>query len=533
MRAALALAMNMNDIVHSLRHKPDEALFWLLWAIHLIPVWLFTPFPTVDGPAHLYNSRILLELWRDNAFVAEFYRLNPLLQPNVLAHYLLAGLMLAGIPALLAEKILLTLIVALFPLTFRRLLKASTGQPDEVALLVFPFVYGFLFFMGFYNFLLGMLLGLFGLSLWVSFPDQSRKGWVSALLVATGLLILFAHLYAFAWYALFSGLVVLWQFRRFVSSSAVAYPFWKPALIWLLPLLPAIYFVAAGQFSDGESHRLSLSSLWRIIYEVQPAKGLDYGKANIYTQWLFWLLAIRFLFVLHSIIKSQLSLMAIGAIASLVLLSLALVVLPDGNALSGVMCQRTGLMWFLALLVLLASVAVPRWMKWLSRGVALMTSVALLVLYMQTLRHDQPVAHAVAMAARQLSAGAVVYVENASGQMLHTHVSNYLGMHAGVVISENYQAALPYFPVQWNLRNLPVLHLGEMSKPVKAWPVAGGLRNIQADFVLVISPDSVAPESVESLNNQQYFKGLYVPVYQDTQKMVSLYRRLPVSIFDL
>ncbi|MCE1202508.1 MAG: hypothetical protein LWX09_10470, partial [Bacteroidia bacterium] len=137
------------------------------------------------------------------------------------------------------------------------------------------------------------------------------------------------------------------------------------------------------------------------------------------------------------------------------------------------------------------------------------------------------------LAARSIPAGSVVYVENTSGQMLNTHVSNYLGAGRPLIISENYQAALPYFPVSWNLRNLPVLHLGEMAKPVKAWPVAGGLRNLKAAYVLVISDGKNDPATEGTLANQHYFKGLYELIYQDEHKKVSLFRALPLSIYDL
>ncbi|HMM11671.1 MAG TPA: hypothetical protein PKE03_06215 [Bacteroidales bacterium] len=525
--------MALKNKLRMLLHQSDEALFWLLWVIHLLPIWLFTPFPTVDGPAHLYNARILLELWRGNAFMTEFYAVNPFVQPNVLSHFMLAIMMLTGIPALMAEKLLLTLIVAVFPLAFRRLVHACTRDAGDMVLFVFPFVYGFLFFMGFYNFLLGVVLGLYGLVLWIRYAEGRTHRLMPALIVVVGLLTLFAHLYAFAWYMMFSGLVVFGRIISLKRTGMPAHFIRSSVLIWVLPLLPALYFVVTGQFSGGESHRLSLASLWRIIYEVQPAKGLEYGKANIYTQWIFWLLTLRFFLTVYELSKRNTGIAAKGAAVSLVLLTLALIVLPDGNALAGVVSQRNGLMWFLALLVFLAGISLRPWIKWLGRVVVVAVSVSLLLLYAQALSNDQPVARSVAVAARQVPAGAVVYVENASGRMLHTHVSNYLGATRGLVISDNYQAALPYFPVSWNLRNLPVLHLGEMSKPVKSWPVAGGLLNRQADYVLVITEGQAEPSQAGILANQQYFKGLYALIYQDPARMVSLYRRLPVSIFDL
>lgn len=515
-----------------LLRKPDKLLFWLLWLVHLLPVWMFTPFPTVDGPAHLYNARLMLELWRGNPTVSEFFVLNPLLQPNVLGHVLLAGMMALGLPALLAEKLLLTSLVGLLPLAFRRLIRSLNPDAGDVTLLVFPFVYGFLFFMGFYNFLLGTLLLLFGIEKWIGLVGKPLNRNNSSALAVIALLTLYAHLYAFAWFVVFAALVLIADLyskeKPLTRKQLVA-----KLLLWVLPLLPALYHIIKGKFSGGETVFSSSGALWDLVYQVQPAKGLEYGKANIYTQWLFWLLLLRLALSVYEAVKKGLRPETTLLRMAFLLLSIALFALPDGTALSGMVSQRTGLLWFFSLLALLAVTPVHPWIRWAGRAVALVVSLSLLWLYNGALQREQSVSRSVALAARSIPAGSVVYVENTSGQMLNTHVSNYLGAGRPLIISENYQAALPYFPVSWNLRNLPVLHLGEMAKPVKAWPVAGGLRNLKAAYVLVISDGKNDPATEGTLANQHYFKGLYELIYQDEHKKVSLFRALPLSIYDL
>lgn len=524
--------MNLKQKFHFRQLDPDNVLFWLLWGIHLVPIWLFTPFPTVDGPAHLYNARLMLELWRGNPTVSEFFVLNPLLQPNVLGHVLLAGLMALGLPALLAEKLLLTILVGLLPLAFRRLIRSLNPDAGDVALLVFPFVYGFLFFMGFYNFLLGLVMLLLGMEKWINLGGKSLNRRDASVLMVIGLLTLYAHLYAFAWYVVFSALVLLADMfgkEKSLTNQQMAIKI----LVWGLPLLPALNHIIRGKFSGGETVFASPSALWDLIYQVQPAKGLEYGKANIYTQWLFWLLLLRLALSVYEAVKKGLRPETTLLRMAFLLLSLALFALPDGTALSGMVSQRTGLLWFFSLLALLAVTPVQEWIRWAGRAVTLVVSLSLLWLYIGALQREQSVARSVAQAARSIPAGAVVYVENTSRQMLNTHVSNYLGAGRPLIVSENYQAALPYFPVGWNLRNLPVLHLGETAKPVKAWPVAGGLRNLRAGYVLVISDGKGEPTTEGTLSKQPYFRGLHELLYQDQAKMVSLFRALPLSIYDL
>ena len=99
-----------------------RVLFVLLLVVHLAPVWIFRFFPSQDGPSHLYNARLLTEMLEPANFqVRLFFEYSAALHPNLLAHVLLAALQLVVSP-LVAEKLLLSLIVALFPLSLAYLL---------------------------------------------------------------------------------------------------------------------------------------------------------------------------------------------------------------------------------------------------------------------------------------------------------------------------------------------------------------------------------------------------------------------------
>src|SRR5262245_49019596 len=97
--------------------------FGLILVLHLLPVWLFTYFPSQDGPSHLANSIVLKDYGKPGTRYHEFYELRWELFPNWTSHMLLAGLMTLA-PPLIAEKLLLSIYIIGFAWSFRYFLGA-------------------------------------------------------------------------------------------------------------------------------------------------------------------------------------------------------------------------------------------------------------------------------------------------------------------------------------------------------------------------------------------------------------------------
>lgn len=103
-------------------------LILVLVAASLAPIWLFRYIPTQDGPAHLYNSHILRQYLNPDYNFQQFYNLRATLFPNWIAHALL-GLSMFLFPPLIAEKVVISLYVILFPLAIAYLLEAVDPVP--------------------------------------------------------------------------------------------------------------------------------------------------------------------------------------------------------------------------------------------------------------------------------------------------------------------------------------------------------------------------------------------------------------------
>ena len=138
------------------RNLTWKHLFILLLLLHLAPLWIFTYFPSQDGPSHIYNASILKEYHKhENYNLRDVFKLNIIIFPNWMSHLTMASL-LHIFPPIIAEKILLTLAVGLVPISFFYFLDAVHKRGFLFGWLGFLFSYNYLLFMGFYNFALSI-----------------------------------------------------------------------------------------------------------------------------------------------------------------------------------------------------------------------------------------------------------------------------------------------------------------------------------------------------------------------------------------
>src|SRR5205823_5187367 len=126
-------------------------LYVALSIASLAPIWSAHYLPTVDGPSHLYNAWILKKLLTSNSgVIAQWYVINWRPHPNWISHAALA-LLMTIVPALIAEKLLVSGIVLLFEYAMWRV-------AGPLAFMTFPFAYSLFLQMGFYNFCIGVAL---------------------------------------------------------------------------------------------------------------------------------------------------------------------------------------------------------------------------------------------------------------------------------------------------------------------------------------------------------------------------------------
>ncbi len=158
------------------RPSGEALLLGALIAIHLVPVWTLSYFPSQDGPAHLAIANILREYGGPGGqALREYFVLEPGAVTNWFVYFLLTHV-LRFLPLALAEKAFLSAYVILLPLSVRYAVRAVEPRNAILALLSLPFIYNYLLGMGFYNFCCSLVAFFFALGYWLR--HRERLGWL-------------------------------------------------------------------------------------------------------------------------------------------------------------------------------------------------------------------------------------------------------------------------------------------------------------------------------------------------------------------
>jgi hypothetical protein len=149
------------------RPSGDAILLFSLIALLLIPLWTTKFVPTQDGPLHVANAVTLVNYGAPEWETArEFYQLNDPRFPTWLFPLVLGWLAQFTSP-MIAEKLLLSIYIIGIPLAFSFAIRPLTGYSNLGGLLVLPVVYNYTMNMGFYAFLLGIVMFLILIGVWL------------------------------------------------------------------------------------------------------------------------------------------------------------------------------------------------------------------------------------------------------------------------------------------------------------------------------------------------------------------------------
>ncbi len=175
-----------------------EFLLLILTGIHLIPLWSNTFFPTQDGPSHIYNAHLFLQLLdSDNWQVQQIFSLNIGWIPNSIAHiFFVIGLGL-GIPVLIVEKIFVSLAIGLLPFSMSYVAGSFDKRAKLFSLIGFILAFHNLLHMGFYSFSISVPIALFTYGMWVRWHRELTTKRITLFLMM-GMLCFLSHFSSFA-----------------------------------------------------------------------------------------------------------------------------------------------------------------------------------------------------------------------------------------------------------------------------------------------------------------------------------------------
>ncbi|HTL69884.1 MAG TPA: hypothetical protein VL404_01190, partial [Candidatus Eisenbacteria bacterium] len=102
----------------------EKIVFIALILLYLLPLWFFPFFPTQDGGSHLFNAEVIRQYHDPSRTdLRKHFDLTNDLDPYWTSNLVL-GALLSIVPPLIAEKLLVTLYLVLFPVSLRYLVKS-------------------------------------------------------------------------------------------------------------------------------------------------------------------------------------------------------------------------------------------------------------------------------------------------------------------------------------------------------------------------------------------------------------------------
>jgi hypothetical protein len=465
----------------------EKYIFILIVLLNLIPILSGKFFPTVDGPAHLYNAKLITYLLFENhANLETFFSFNSEPVPNWTGHLILTFFS-SFLPGFLAEKMMLLLYMIGFPFAFRALVRTIAPQHIWSSYLIFPFTYSLVFFFGFYNFSFSLIFLLITLNYWIK---HDTRGFTKKSVFILFLLILasyFSHIFVFGILLFSIGLhighkaIFQWmekqQFVRTIFIDALK----KAGILLIASGLPLIlfaqYFLLRPNLHQDVFYETHVLIDW--LKNMRPIIALHFDNEENYTKilaWLYLALTIIALFIWlnglrkafgasqsmrHVLIKSTKS-SGFWLLAALFMLFLYFK-LPESDGYGGFISIRLGMLFFLFYALWLATQKMPVFIGVLAALIVLFCNFKLNFFYLEETRKHNQIAVECHRAADFIEPNSIVLPIDASDDWFDIHLSNYLGVDKAMVILENYECNHGYFPLVWNKQKMPTTVLGTLT----------------------------------------------------------------------
>ena len=494
----------------------EAAIFYGLLILHLAPLWLFTYFPTQDGPAHLYNSRIIGDwFWSDFSVFRDYLMLNPRFDPTWFDHLILAGLMKLVSP-MMSERLFLTVYVVAFPMSIRYALGAVGSQARFLSVLGFPFIYNAVFHYGFFSFSFSLAVYCFFIGYWLRHAESLR--WRSAAgLVALSVLLYFTHVISMALAylsaAVLSGgwwiarVAALYNARQLTVRSLRSAS-WKLLVRPALTLLPALALLLvflsdrahATLAGPGFYERLQDFVHLGVLYVFQQRELVLAATLAM----LFWALCLWFIvdgWGQRRFRREDVLLLLALVLAACYFLAPDPVIVSASGTVGGAFTkERLNLFPFLALLFWLGGREFSPARKQFVQLAGITLTLAFLAVHLAHYRTinsqideylsaiDRVPPNSTLLPLFAAHRGLAPNGNPVSGKVDPIlHASNLAGAERPILVLLNYEANLGYFPVQFQLSRDPYVHIGDIEgAPPKVdlldyAPKTGG----RIDYVLV------------------------------------------------
>jgi hypothetical protein len=278
----------------------------------------------------------------------------------------------------------------------------------------------------------------------------------------------------------------------------------------------------------GTVQRYASSELLKWTNDVRSLIVFSYAKEEIITEQFFHLLL--FLLLISFLVNRDLFSLKekfahpkmMVAYFPLVLAIIFLFALPDGSS-AGMMSDRLSLMMYLFFVILIVSQPLPRRIKIIFSVLFISLHVILITKHSPTLLELNANAKTINETASHMEDNSIVLPVNLSDNWLQGHFSNYLGTDKPLVILENYEVNVGWFPLQWNANAPNILHGNlELVSSIE-WPISHNKEPKQIDYIFLYGNCSkIEGEDWKKL--KEIISANYNLFYESKNKYIRLYK---------
>jgi hypothetical protein len=298
----------VSSIFHN--NKTELIIFLLLSFVNTLFLFSVRYMPSLDGPQHIYNSRVLIELLKSNDFIGNYFEINNVIVGYWTGHALL-GLFNYLFPAWIAEKILLFICLFFVPFSFRYLIKSINKNTNYIILLVIPFSQHFYFFAGYYSFTLAWIVFFLCIGYYIRISENItiKKAMMLCLLFLLGFL---THMLVFSLICLIMLALVIYKIITTINlkkMKASIISLIKPLLLLFLAILPALILaiiyskhVFSIQFTQIQQS-YSQSELYTALKNMQLLSGFAQPFEYPYNKYILYMLGLCGLYSVYYMIS--------------------------------------------------------------------------------------------------------------------------------------------------------------------------------------------------------------------------------------
>lgn len=531
----------MNKIFNRLS-KYEKLLFLVVTLANLIPVIGHHFFPTLDGPAHLYNANLINHMLFHADFDA-FFQFNSELVPNLTGHMLLCFFRWF-LPGYLTEKMLLIIYFIGLAYAFRRLVKSINPEYIGLSYLIFPISYNFLLSLGFYNFSLGMIGLLLILSFWIRNKQTIASSPKKILILGIFfILTYFSHILMFSVALLVCGCYLLMSFLKVVFETrkvktAFIQEGKKGIALLISSLIPIVLMILyfGNRPDTGVAIFLPKEELYKWLNYLNPIICYHEGIESAFTRKIVYILYALIIGGIIVRIRDRFStakpdekkgifhfndtwLLITG------LMLVLLFIMPDDNGSASIISMRFGLLFFLLLLIWISSLKQAKWFAFICMSLLLALHAKRIRYYHSVMDTYDPIAISCNKASAFIEPNSIVAPMNLTGFWFEAHFSNYLGSDKPMIILDNYEATMNYFPLLWNMPKLPNFQMGGQRVadcPLFPW-TPSNVQNGKKEVDYVFALGNWDSTNVDHLKTLELISSNFIQTYKNEH--CTLYRR--------